>query len=92
MKCRNKLQQQKVAVKGKTTKNERRNMLVIPQKGKGQKRAKTKFDNRGSKSHTPTPLIKNRGTIKGSTTFKNRQKQNTEVDEGSKENEWQLCG
>lgn len=68
-------------------------MQAFPQKGKGQKRAKTKFDNRGSKSHTPTPLIKkNLGKIKGSTTFKNRQRQNTEVDEGSKENEWQLCG
>ena len=62
-----------------------------PKREKGKK-AKTKFDNRGSKSHTPTPLIKNLGKIKGSTTFKNRQKQNTEVDEGSKENEWQLFG
>lgn len=74
MKCRNKLQLQKVTVKGKTTKNGRRNLQAIPQKGKGQKRAKTKFDNRGSKSHTPTPLIKKRRTIKSSTTFKNRQR------------------
>lgn len=75
MKYQNKLEQQKVAVKGKTTKNGRRNLQVIHQKGKGQKGQKTKFDNRGSKSHHPTPLIKNRGRIKGSTTLKNRQKQ-----------------
>lgn len=37
MKYQNKLEQQKVAVKGKTTKNGRRNLQVIPQKGKGQK-------------------------------------------------------
>lgn len=74
MKYRNKLQQQKVAVKGKTTKNGRRKFASHPPKGKRARRAKTKFDNRGSKSHTPTPLIKNRRTIKSSTTFKNRQR------------------
>ena len=37
MKYQNKLEQRKVAVKGKTTKNGRGNLQVIPQKGKGKK-------------------------------------------------------
>lgn len=60
MKCRNKLQQQKVAVKGKTTKNGRRNLQVIPQKGKGQKGQKQNSII-GVQITPPTPLIKKSG-------------------------------
>lgn len=49
MKYRNKLQLQKVAVKGKITKNGRRNLQVIPQKGKGQKQNPII----GVQNHTP---------------------------------------
>lgn len=64
MKCRNKLQQQKVAVKGKTTKNGRRNLQVIPQKGKGQEGQKQNSII-GVQNHTlPTPLIKKSGKNK----------------------------
>ena len=52
MKCQNKLKQQKVAVKGKTTKNGRRNLQVIPQKGKGQKGLKQNSII-GVQNHTP---------------------------------------
>lgn len=52
MMYRNKLERQKVAVKGKTTKNERRNLQVIPQKGKGQKGQKQNSII-GVQNHTP---------------------------------------
>ena len=52
MKYQNKLQLQKVAVKGKTTKNGRRNLQVIPQKGKGQKGQKQN-PIIGVQNHTP---------------------------------------
>ena len=64
MKYRNKLQLQKVAVKGKTIKNGRRNLQVIPQKGKGQKGQKQNSII-GFQNHTlPTPLIKKTGSNK----------------------------
>ena len=52
MKCRNKLQLQKVTVKGKTTKNGRRNLQAIPQKGKIQKGQKQNSII-GVQNHTP---------------------------------------
>ena len=52
MKYQNKLKQQKVAVKGKTTKNGRRNLQVIPQKGKGQEGQKQNSII-GVQNHTP---------------------------------------
>jgi len=52
MKYRNKLQLQKVAVKGKITKNGKRNLQVIPQKGKGQKGQKQN-PIIGVQNHTP---------------------------------------
>jgi hypothetical protein len=52
MKYRNKLQLQKVAVKGKTTKNGRRNLQIIPQKGKGRKGQKQN-STIGVQNHTP---------------------------------------
>ena len=62
-----------------------------PKREKGKK-GKNKIRYSGFKiTHPYSTDKKNLGKIKGSTTFKNRQRQNTEVDEGSKENEWQLC-
>lgn len=52
MKYRNKLQLQKVAVKGKATKNGRRNLQIIPQKGKGEK-GKNKIRQSGFKITHP---------------------------------------
>lgn len=52
MKYQNKLEQRKVAVKGKTTKNGRGNLQVIPQKGKGQKGQKQN-PIIGVQNHTP---------------------------------------
>ena len=64
MKYQNKLEQQKVAVKGKTTKNGRRNLQVIPQKGKGQKGQKQNSIIGVQNHPPPTPLIKKSGNNK----------------------------
>ena len=52
MKYQNKLEQRKVAVKGKTTKNGRGNLQVSPQKGKGKKGQKQN-PIIGVQNHTP---------------------------------------
>ena len=52
MMYRNKLERQKVAVKEKTTKNGRRNLQIIPQKGKIQKGQKQNSII-GVQNHTP---------------------------------------